>query len=368
MLELIVSLLFPVIVLLIYVIIKRIQRIKITKEIVQNGGISEVRKVELLGIKQYIAIEGIDLDKPLCLFLHWSPRYPAPFGISSRGKYTELCEEVIGVYWDPPGKGKSSKDNIETIEKIQLEDFISIINELVDYLRKEFKREKVYIVGVGWGTILGMEMSKRYPEKIHGYIAYGQVINQAMAHKKAYELIIKNYEEKKYGVKINDLKHLGMPPYTTGKEYKKFLEIVEKNAYYQVKLSTTDTTTSESSVIMSIIYSPDYSLKDIIDSFKSCKVNYNHIAIEIQEKIDYSKEPIKLSVPVYFLHGKYDYKYPLDLLFEYYRKLEAPSKGMMILQNSSFKPIDIDIEKILKHTEIIVNTEFKQLTRLRKSD
>ncbi|MTL51850.1 alpha/beta hydrolase, partial [Turicibacter sanguinis] len=42
-------------------------------QIIDSGGISEIREIELGGVTQYIAIEGMSQSKPLCLYLHGGP-------------------------------------------------------------------------------------------------------------------------------------------------------------------------------------------------------------------------------------------------------------------------------------------------------
>jgi len=163
-------------------------------ELINSGGISELRKVEIGNSEQYLFIEGKDSSKAICLFLHGGPGVPMPFGANSRSLYPKITKAGIGVFWDQRGAGKSYNSNIN-VEDMNLEQMIYDANELVDYLRSEFNRDKIYLVGLSWGSILGTELVSKYPEKFHAYIAVAQVVNPDEADKIAYNWLLREFEK-----------------------------------------------------------------------------------------------------------------------------------------------------------------------------
>ena len=46
--------------------------------------------------------------------------------------------------------------------------------ELIDYLRTRFGREKIVLVGQSWGSLLGLEVAKRAPDRLFVLATIGQ--------------------------------------------------------------------------------------------------------------------------------------------------------------------------------------------------
>jgi pimeloyl-ACP methyl ester carboxylesterase len=63
---------------------------------------------------------------------------------------------------------------------------------------------------------------------------------------------------------------------------------------------------------------------------------------------DLSQQVMKLEIPVYFLHGAYDYTCAYPLAKDYFEKLEAPVKGFYTFENSAHSPMFEEPEKTQK--------------------
>ena len=46
--------------------------------------------------------------------------------------------------------------------------------EMVAWLRREFGKERIFVLGHSWGSTLGLEVAQRHPEWLHAYIGAGQ--------------------------------------------------------------------------------------------------------------------------------------------------------------------------------------------------
>ena len=49
--------------------------------------------------------------------------------------------------------------------------------EVVNYLRNRFKREKIFVLGHSWGSVLGLWLAHEHPGLVYAYVGVGQVIN-----------------------------------------------------------------------------------------------------------------------------------------------------------------------------------------------
>jgi len=72
--------------------------------IIENGGISELKEINVKGDKQYILVAGKDKEKSFYLFLHG---WPGPNCLSARTLQPEITENCVGVYYDQIDSGKS---------------------------------------------------------------------------------------------------------------------------------------------------------------------------------------------------------------------------------------------------------------------
>jgi pimeloyl-ACP methyl ester carboxylesterase len=123
------------------------KRLKQINSKLKPNGISSVEAVQLGGIQQHIVIQAGDVTNPILLFLHGGPGMPDP-GVAYRGlEYTiatrvdGLIKNFVVVYWDQRGTGKSYNSDIPP-ETMNLNQFYSDSNELVDYLREILVKRK----------------------------------------------------------------------------------------------------------------------------------------------------------------------------------------------------------------------------------
>ena len=93
------------------------------------------------------------------------------------------------VCWDQRASGKSctkaSLNGSITVE-MMIEDACAVVDELC----RRFGKEKIYIVGHSWGSILGVMLTKRIPEKIAYYIGMGQFVEGAENERLSYEFCL----------------------------------------------------------------------------------------------------------------------------------------------------------------------------------
>lgn len=319
--------------------------IKVSKSLVDNGGISEVRKVKLGGVDQYILIEGRKKANPLLLMLHGGPGSPFPFGVSSRGAFPELTKDFTVVYWDQRGAGKSFDKTIPK-RTINLEQLISDAHELSDYLRDEFNQEKINLAGQSWGTAIGLNLVSRYPEKFHKYVANAQIVSIPEAQKVGYDwLSTKAVSNPKLK---NELKKLGNPPYKEREREKTFGDLLKKNGAYAYK-DENGKGVSEFSLIRAAWTSPDYSLKDLYaglvsgflfswnDSFFKEFVNYDFSEIH------------NVQVPMTVIQGEEDYIVPRKVTDVFMEGQVYRDKHKYILLEDTAHYADLDeLVKLIK--------------------
>lgn len=67
---------------------------------------------------------------------------------------------------------------------------------------------------MSWGSIIGIQLAHRYPDKLHAYIGIAQIVNWAESDQIAYEWLLGRAQETNNAKALAELKAMGLPPYT----------------------------------------------------------------------------------------------------------------------------------------------------------
>ncbi|MGG0666257.1 alpha/beta fold hydrolase [Viridibacillus arvi] len=311
--------------------------LKKSNELIDNSGVSELVELNINGTKQYIFIEGKDKEESVILFLHGGPGQPLPFGVSSRGVYPKITENFIAVYYDQRGAGKSYQSDIP-LDTMNINQFVEDTNEIVDYLRERFNQDKIYLACMSWGSIIGMKYVDRYPEKINTYFGISQFVSNAKTQKLSTKWLIEIAEDKKMK---EDIASFGNPPYSIENEekYSKYISKYSGDNY-------SDETTSKVNILSYLkpmLYSPDYTLKDIYkvvySGAKFSLFKSKVLQKEIQHEVDLQEEMKIVKVPVYLFQGVHDKLTNYDLTEAFFNELKVHGEKEFIpLEKSAHYP------------------------------
>ncbi|MDE5415456.1 alpha/beta fold hydrolase [Alkalihalobacterium chitinilyticum] len=333
--------------------------IKKSKKLIKSGGISQVEKLYIGGIRQYILIEGKSKDLPICLFLHGGPGAPFPFGVSSRSLFPEITEHYLAVYYDQRGAGKSYSKAIDP-KSMNIEQIMNDIHELVDYLREKFHQDQVMLVGMSWGTVLGTELIKRYPEKFYTYVGISQVVNDAESQKLAKSWLAEKAKRTGDQRALHVLNELGEPPYV-GKKDEQLDKLISK---YKGDLYE-DRSTKKPNLFLLVrgaFISPDYTLLDLwkalITGAKFSLLESKDLQMEIA-KTNYLETVPTVNIPVYFIQGKHDKTTNYELAKQFFNCIAAPKgKEFITLEQSAHYPNEADFNVILhKLVELAISKD-----------
>lgn len=320
-----------------------------SRRLIAAGGISSVLEVRLGGLKQYVLIQAEDAGKPVLLVLHGGPSMPVP-GVGCRGvdwvfnlSTAELIKQFTVVYWDQRGTGKTYSSETP-VSSMNMEQFVADANELTDWLRTRFKTDKIFLSGASWGSILGLQLAHRYPDKFHAYIGIAQIVNWAESDKIAYDWLLGRAGEANNVKALAELKAMGLPPYTkdiaTWNQLRKWLFHFGGFIYEDGKIRHP----GMKYLFKTLLQSPDYTLGDILRTFsKGMKLSYSPQMLHDFSTYDALTGIGRLEVPVCFFHGVHDKAVSGKLLEQFFERLEAPrGKQLTWLEESAhiYSPSD----------------------------
>src|SRR5690606_1473130 len=147
------------------------------RRIVTDEGVERLEKIRIGGIDQWVSIRGNDRRNPVLLMLHGGPGWVS---MPTSWYFQRGWEEYFTVVqWDQRGAGKTYVENDP--EKIAptmtRERMVEDTVEMVAWLRREFGKDRIFVLGQSWGSYLGLELAQRKPQWLHAYIGIGQVTN-----------------------------------------------------------------------------------------------------------------------------------------------------------------------------------------------
>ncbi len=316
-----------------------------TEAVSEERGIAKLKKVELGGMNQWISIRGKDKNNPVLLWLHGGPGLAQmPLAHYLDG---ELEKEFVVVHWDQRGAGKSNPLDFDESTMTE-EQFLSDAIELVNYLRYSFDDEKIYLLGHSWGSKLGLELVNLYPEDFYAFISVTQIVDVQEGLDISYEWLKNKLEENGDRRNIEKLEKIGPPPYTIS-QYRNFAGIMVK---YGGNIDV-----GKEELIAIGIQAPEYTFLEYIQWLDGALRHAGPIwDVSEEHDIDYRKEITSVDVPIYFFAGRNDYTTPLVLIEDYFERIEAPKKELIIFENSAHTPFLGEREKFYKE---VINIKYR---------
>ncbi|MEE9441985.1 MAG: alpha/beta hydrolase [candidate division Zixibacteria bacterium] len=292
------------------------------------SSINSLEEVNLGGTNQWILMRSDNLNNPILLFLHGGPGYPEmPY---THFDSPRLEKHFIVVNWDQRGAGKSFNDSVD-VNTLNLEQFLSDTHELIQFLRKRFSKDKLFLIGQSWGTILGLYTAERYPELIHAYIGMGQVVNSTEGETLSYQYTLEKAKEGADSEAVAALENIGPPPYSGG-----FGSLAAQRQYL-TKYGGAMINITYPDLMKIMSQSPHYTKIDK-QNFMKAFIQTNSIMWNEVMEVNFSETLNEIRVPVYFFTGKYDFVTPFEIVERFFAKLKAPNKKMIWFDNSGHWP------------------------------
>ena len=305
------------------------------------GSIASIEKIKLGGIDQYLIIRGIDTTKPVILFLHGGPGSPELAFMRETNKAIE--NDFVMVYWEQRGAGKSYSKDIPT-ESMNLEQFISDTHDLSLILAKRFKKDKIFLMGHSWGSLLGILTAYKYPELYYAYFGIGQVCNQYKGEKIAFDWIKEQAQITDDKDVITEMSKLQFPDSIASiEEWGNYL-MKERNFVNHYGGGPTHQITTMFPLIMMVMNAREYTFSDKMHFMSGSIFSLKSLWLDVVNTNLFTKID-SMRLPVYIFQGKLDYTTPYPLAKEFYDQLKAPEKAFYTFENSAHSPVMEEVEK-----------------------
>ena len=230
---------------------------------------------------------------PIILYLHGGPgdacipltmRYNA--ALERDFRFINLDQRGSGLSYHPFAPG----------EVVTIDSMVEDVHQFVLQLLGAYGQDSLILVGHSWGSVLGLEMVKRYPWLVRCYIGLGQVVSMRAA------LRLRRYwGQQSLGSRLG--------------------AIVSKESGAADVVLMLDELLSRGGVamlfgslgrIMTYLRSPCYNWSRLLNHVKGVAQSRARLDTEL-EQVDFSGQT-SFGAPVYFISGKYDRHLPGSLV------------------------------------------------------
>jgi pimeloyl-ACP methyl ester carboxylesterase len=299
-------------------------------------GIDDALFAKIGGIDQWIAIRGQDRDNPVLLLLHGGPGIalsPLP-----RDFLFSWTKDFTVVLWDQRGAGKtfgkSGPVGADVTKDRMAQDGI----EVAEFIRTRLRKPTVVILGVSWGTAIGVRMAKARPDLFSVYVGSGQSVNQGKYRRVAYTQLLAEARTRGDRQAITELEANGPPPYESVS--KATVHTKWANRYEPGQPST-------GSLIATVLFDSNASLKDLRDYMRGLTSSQDHFRDAVEQE-DIPSLGTTFAIPFFVFQGAVDNVTPVAPVREYVDRVTAPQKELVLIPNAGHNAIATKSDEFLK--------------------
>jgi pimeloyl-ACP methyl ester carboxylesterase len=305
------------------------------RKILTPNGVERLEKVRIGGIEQWVSIRGADRRNPVVLYIHGGPGYvsiPMSWWFS-RG----LEEYFTVVQWDQRAAGKTYllTDPAKIAPTLTPERMIADAEEMAAWARKEFGKEKIFVLGHSFGSFLGLQLAERHPEWLYAYIGVCQLIDGPESERRGWRFAMDAARREGNAGAVRELESIA--PYGSPGRAIPIEDIyVERKwvGYYGGVMAYRHDNKADSDLAQ---LSPDYSDQEIGHIWDGNKFATPYLLPDVIA-LDLTKTR-KLSVPLILFEGRHDRNVNADVAATWFDTVTAPEKHLVWFEQSGHMPM-----------------------------
>ena len=288
----------------------------------------------------YIMCEQ-DKNAPVILYLHGGPGSPEYPIFQSQLQFPYLCDFNV-CYYDHRGCGLSFNNTDQLSLDILIEDVLTITK----YLIEKYNTEKITLIAHSFGTYTGIKAVQSYPKLYSAYVGISQITHVRESERRIHLDLLQICKEKKdvNGESLLEKNMDGMQNLSMH-----YMKNVKGRLLNQYQLGLTRKPLPTYFMVQKILSFPLYSFKNKVDYCKGL-IHSSKSLFPVTKEINLFQNSCDFQIPMYFIHGIYDYQISLSLVKEYFKQIQSPKKGLIIFEDSAHSP---NIEEPNKFNELI---------------
>jgi pimeloyl-ACP methyl ester carboxylesterase len=293
------------------------------------SGIDEAMFVNVRGSEQWITIRGRDRKNPVLLVVHGGPGAAlSPLTAA----FLLFEEDYTVVQWDQPGAARTFARVGGAIPAgLTVVDIAADGVAVAELVRERLAKEKVVVVGLSWGSMIGVEMVRARPDLFSAYVGTGLFVNKDDGEAIAYHEVLAKARSQGNEQAVVALEAIGAPPYDTPAEAR---AQAEWTSIVAGEVSPGEATLER---IKELLVAPRYGLADIWSYIEGYGASDDHFDLGA---VDLREDGRVFDVPFFVVHGADDYLTPAKLARAYFDTITAPRSAFVLIPGGHTTLID----------------------------
>ncbi|MCX8647959.1 alpha/beta hydrolase [Bifidobacterium sp. B4107] len=266
---------------------------------------SRLYRTQINGTHLVFSMNPAPRRAPIILYLHGGPGDAC---IPLTMRYNAALERDFRfINLDQRGSGLSYHPFIPG-EAVTIDSIVEDVHQFVLKLLRAYGQDSLILIGHSWGSVLGLEMVKRYPSLVRCYIGLGQVVSMHAALR-----LRQNWAQQHLGHRLSSI--------VSGES-----GIADLVLMIDELLSRGGAAMLFGFLgrIMTYLRSPYYNWSRLLNQAKGVAQSRARLDAEL-EQVDFSGRT-SFGAPVYFISGRYDRHLPSSLVEQFADGLESPHR------------------------------------------
>jgi pimeloyl-ACP methyl ester carboxylesterase len=290
-----------------------------------SSAINEQAFVSIGGIDQWISIRGDNRDNPVILVLHGGPGVSnAPFAPA----FLPWEKDFTIVEWDQRGAGRTfGRHGPDGAGVLSIDRLTQDGIELTQYLRSHLQKDKVVLLAVSFGSVIGQKMVYARPELFSAYVGSGQFVNAAEGDALGYTLTLAQARATGNSDAIKALEAIGPPPWP---------DVKTRSAAkgWATRMTKADDPASTMNVPAMLKALPDYSEADLKNLAAGAAFSTEPL---VRDAMSFDARALGARFPValFIFQGADDFNTPTPLVERWFATINAPTKAIIIVDHAS---------------------------------
>ena len=306
------------------------------RAITSPNGIDSLEAIRIGGLDQWIGVRGQNVNNPILLFIHGGPGVAfIPMGSTFQDPWEKY---FTVVQWDQRGAGKTYESNDKELQRrtMNLGQMEQDTVEVASYLRTRFKREKIFVVGHSWGSMLGLWLAHEHPEMIYAFVGTGQAVSMQQNEETGYRIVLQAARSRHNEHAIKELESVA--PYPPPIPDMNKLGTVRDWESTLLGPPPSETSfTNVKRILRTVVSAPEYSIADDIGFVRGQTFSLQ-VMVPQMMAFDLTKLGPDFRVPLFFFEGRIDPYCPGSVIANYIQTIHAPQKEIVWFENSSHFP------------------------------
>ena len=193
-------------------------------------------------------------------------------------------------------------------EAVTIDSMVEDVRQFVLGLLRVYGQDSLILIGHSWGSVLGLEMVKRYPSLVRCYIGLGQVISMHAALR-----LRQNWAQQHLGPRIGSI--------VSGESGAADIVLMIDELLSRGGAAMLFGSLGR---IMTYLRSPYYNWPRLLNHAKGASQSRARLDAEL-EQVDFSGQT-SFGAPVYFISGRYDRHLPGSLVERFADGLKSPHR------------------------------------------